>query len=185
MTLATGPLQARLLGPQGRGELALVLVVTGLAPAILALGLGAFLARELSRGQRRGVVLGTVTGLSLALGGLGALFAYPLSRLFADGDPQVQALIFAGLLLLPIGVAGANLSGAYWGEENWRGWSAMRLLVPSLIVVFYVGLWLVDEFTVVSASVAVFAASVIGLLPVAPLLRGVRDWRFDRRVARA
>jgi O-antigen/teichoic acid export membrane protein len=185
LTLATGPLQARLLGPQGRGELALVLVVTGMANAILAFGVGAFLAREVSQGRRDGAVLGTVTGVSLALGALGALCAYPLSRLFAEGQPEVQALIFAGLLLLPIGVTGANLSGAYWGEENWRRWSAMRLLVPALIVAFYVALALLDAFTVVSASVAVFAAGMLGLLPLAPLLRNVRDWRFDRRVARA
>jgi O-antigen/teichoic acid export membrane protein len=96
----------------------------------------------------------------------------------------VQTLIFVGLLTLPVGVAGANLAGAYWGDENWRRFSAMRLLVPGLVVAAYVALALLDAFTVVSASVTVFAAGMLGLLPLTPLLRSVRDWRFDRRLAR-
>jgi O-antigen/teichoic acid export membrane protein len=184
LTLVTGPLQARLLGPQGRGELALVLVVTGFAPIIVSLGLGTFLAREISQTQRRGVLLGTVIVVSVALGVLGAICAYPVSRLFGHGHRDVQTLIFVGLLTLPVAVAGLNLSGAYWGSEDWRWFSAMRVLPPLLIAGFYVALAAFGAFTVVTASVAVFAAGLLALLPVLPLLRATRGWGFDRDLAK-
>jgi O-antigen/teichoic acid export membrane protein len=181
LSLVTGPLQARLLGPQGRGELALVLVVTGYAP-VIGLSLGSFLAREITRTSERGVLLGTVALLSAALGTLGALCAYPVSRLFGDGD--VQALIFAGLLLLPVGVVGVNLHGAYWGEERWRLHSLMRVISPVAIVCCYIVLALAGAFTVVGAALTVFFAGVLAMLPLWPLLRCTRGWGFDRKVAR-
>jgi O-antigen/teichoic acid export membrane protein len=181
LALVTGPLQARLLGPQGRGELALVLVVTGFAP-VVGLSLGAFLAREITRTRERGVLLGTVVVLSAGLGAFGSVCAYPVSRLFGHGD--VQTLIFAGLLTLPVGVVGLNLHGAYWGEERWKLHSAMRLISPLVIVCGYVVLALLDAFTVVTAAVTVFAASALTMLPLWPLVRSTRSWGFDRDVAR-
>lgn len=181
LAVVTGPLQARLLGPQGRGQLALVLVVTGFAP-VIGLSLGAFLAREIRRTRERGVLLGTIVVLSAGLGAFGSVCAYPVSRLFGHGE--VQTLIFAGLLMLPVGVVGLNLHGAYWGEERWTLYSAMRLISPLVIVCGYVILALSGAFTVVSAAVTVFAASVLTMLPLWPLLRSTRDWGFSRDVAR-
>jgi len=183
LTLATGPLQARLLGPQGRGELALVMVVTGLAPAIVTLGLGSFLAREISQTRERGVLLGTVIVLSTALGLIGALCAYPVSGLFAHGG-EVQTLILVGLLTLPVTVVGLNLSGAYWGEERWRLYSAMRVLVPLLIVCSYIVLAVIGAFTVVSAAATIFVAGFVAMLPLWTLLRSTRGWGFSRDLAR-
>jgi O-antigen/teichoic acid export membrane protein len=182
LTLVTGPLQARLLGPQGRGELALILVVTGLAPAI-GLGLGSFLAREIKQTSERGVVLGTVVVLSIGLGSIGALLAYPVSRLFGETE-EVHTLIFVGLLLLPIFVVALNLQGAYWGDERWRLHSAMRLIVPAVIVCGYVALAIVGAFTVVSATLTVFVASIAAALPLWWLVRSTRGWGFDLGVAR-
>jgi O-antigen/teichoic acid export membrane protein len=182
--LVTGPLQARLLGPQGRGELALIMVVTGFAPIVVSLGMSSFLAREITRTARRGVLLGTVAALSLALGVFGALWAYPVSRLFGDGHQEVQTLILVGLLVLPISVIGANLHGAYWGLEQWRRFNAMRSLPVLLTAIAYVALALLGAFTVVSAALAAFTAAMLGLLVLVPLLRTTVGWGFDRDVAR-
>jgi enterobacterial common antigen flippase len=183
LSLATGPLQARLLGPEGRGQLALVLVVTSTAQATLTLGLGTFVAREISQGRDQRDVLGTVAALSLGLGILGAVCAYPVSRLFGEAE-FVHNLILAAMLALPLTVVGGNLLGVFWGDEDWVAFSANRLLVPGLTVVFYLVLWALGSFTVISASIAVFAASVLAFVPLWRVVRGAGGWSFDRGVAR-
>jgi O-antigen/teichoic acid export membrane protein len=62
--------------------------------------------------------------------------------------------------------------------------TAMRALPPLLIAGFYVVLAALRAFTVVTASVAVFAAGLLALLPVLPLLRATRGWGFDRDLAK-
>jgi O-antigen/teichoic acid export membrane protein len=180
--LFTGPLQARLLGPNGRGQLALIVVVTGLAPAVLGLGLEQFTAREVNHVARRGALLGTVTLLALALGLLGALLAFPVSRLF--GEPIVQRMIFVGLLILPVLITGFTLTGAFWGGQRWRVVAALRIGPPLLVALIYVALALSKAFTVTSASVAIFAATIIALAPVLRLPREVPGWTFERPLAR-
>jgi O-antigen/teichoic acid export membrane protein len=182
--LVTGPLQARLLGPHGRGELALIMVVTSFAPTIVGLGLGSFLAREISQSDRRGVLLGTVTALSIGLGLFGALWAYPVSRLLGRGREEVEMLLLVGLLLLPIGVAALNLQGAYWGLERWWWFNVMRALPVFLVALAYVVLALLDAFTVVSAALAVFVTAIVVQVGLAPLMRSTTGWGFDLKLAK-
>ena len=66
--LVTSPLQARALGPSGRGELAAVLVVTGLLGLLGDFGLGAYVVRESARGTPLRRLVGSVGPQMLALG---------------------------------------------------------------------------------------------------------------------
>lgn len=59
LALVTGPVQARVLGPDGRGEIAVILTVLMLAPILLDFGLSDYVARERARGRSLGTVLGT------------------------------------------------------------------------------------------------------------------------------
>jgi O-antigen/teichoic acid export membrane protein len=86
--------------------------------------------------------------------------------------------------MLPIAVVGLNLHGAYWGEARWRLHSLVRVISPFAVLCSYVVLALVDALTVVSAAITVFAAGLLAMLPLWPLVRSTRGWRFDRAVAR-
>ena len=49
--ILTGPLQARALGPTGRGELAAVMTPLGFLPTLASLGLGTYVERMVARGK--------------------------------------------------------------------------------------------------------------------------------------
>lgn len=56
----SGPLLARALVPEGRGDLAAILLPITLAPVLFGLGLGTFVTRETARGRPLSVLLGSV-----------------------------------------------------------------------------------------------------------------------------
>src|SRR2546423_15340440 len=63
MGLITGPLQARALGPAGRGTLAAIAVPLSMTPWIFGLGLTAFATTEAARMRSRGELVGTLSAL--------------------------------------------------------------------------------------------------------------------------
>jgi O-antigen/teichoic acid export membrane protein len=180
LALITGPLQARLLGPTGRGELAVVLLVTGVAPFIFGLGLNVFVAREVASGAHIPTLFGTTTLIGLCLGALGFAVALPTARLVDAGSAVVHTLLLVGFALLPVAIAGQTLMGYLWGREQWRLLSLARLLSQLCFALALVIHALVGEFSVTSVALSAFAIGVIACAPVAPLLTSVRSWRGDR-----
>lgn len=69
--LVTGPITARALGAEGRGELAAIIVVLSLAPWVLDLGVSVWVGRERARGASRADVLGAALPVALACSMLG------------------------------------------------------------------------------------------------------------------
>src|SRR4051794_21247295 len=68
VSLITAPLQARALGPAGRGELAAIIVPAGLLPTVASFGLGTYATLAVARGRKLGQVVGTVGALLILLG---------------------------------------------------------------------------------------------------------------------
>lgn len=179
LAFITGPLQARLLGPSGRGELAAVVAVSGLAPFVFGLALNTFVAREIARRNKpEGEVFGSTAVLALGLGVLSWLVAWPIASFAANGRETVEVLILVSFALLPITLVGLTLMGAFWGRQQWRRIMVARLASQVALVLVFVVLAITDSFTVTTAAVCIFATGFIALAPVRKLLRHLRGWRF-------
>ena len=82
--LITGPIQAHVLGPSGRGEVAAVVTTVAIATWVLDFGLTAFVARARARGTTAALVYGTVVPLSLAFSLIGVAAAFPVAELIGQ-----------------------------------------------------------------------------------------------------
>lgn len=181
--LATGPLQARALGPTGRGDLAAVLVVFSLGPLMLHFGLGVYGAREAARGRPVGPLLGSLGCAALAVGVIGAVAGIPLVNLLAGDRPEVRDLMLVALALLPLGLAGTVVVSIVSGLEGWATVILSRLIPPVTGLVGIVVLYITGELTVFTAALLSFGGAVASMLP---LLRAIK-WRrlkFDAGVIR-
>ena len=180
-----GPITARTLGADGRGELAAIISVLTIAPILLDLGLGQWLARERARGASRSDLLGAALPIAIGCSLVAVALAVPMSELVGQGRPVVTTFVLIGLLLMPVSVALHVLLGLAIGESRWRLYSATRLVASVLPMIAIVMLALGGRLTVASAAAAYLIAGLLGGLLLLQRLRGVRRLSFDRRRARA
>jgi O-antigen/teichoic acid export membrane protein len=179
----TAPLQARALGPSGRGDLAAILVPFGLAPLILHLGIGAYGARQAARGKPLGPLLGSLGSATLVIGVLGALAGVPLAAYLAEGRDTVHTYLLVAFALLPVGLVGTLLISVNSGLERWNVVIAARLIPPLSGVIALAALYLLDALTVESAAIVAIAGGVASTIPLFGILRG-RKLSFDPPVIR-
>lgn len=177
----TGPITARVLGADGRGELAAIISVITIAPWLLDLGLGQWVARERARGASRSDILGAALPLALGCSLIGVALAIPLSELLGRGRSVVTTFVLIGMLLMPISVVLHVLVGLAVGEERWRLYSASRVVGSVLPVVAIVVLAIAGWLTVASAAASYLVGALLGGLLLVQRVRGVRRLSFDRR----
>src|SRR5262245_35740553 len=130
--LLTGTLAARLLGAEGRGQLAAVqvwpLFLATLGSFGLTEAIAYFVAR--SRGRARAVV---ATGLLLAVPFvLVALAAgmWLLPRVLSDQTMEVRQSAMLSLVLVPLLTLSTAPSHALRGVGRYRAWNVLRLITP-------------------------------------------------------
>jgi O-antigen/teichoic acid export membrane protein len=179
----TGPLQARALGPSGRGTLAAILLPLTLAPTVLSLGLGTYIIREAARGRKLGVLVGSVGSLLVLIGVIAATAGPAVAGLFAGGRDVVYVYVLAGFLLMPISMASWVLIDIANGLERWRSLVYTRLIPPVVSVIGIVVLYAFDRLTVASAAVISIAGGLLAVVPLLGLAKEVGRPRFDRAVA--
>ena len=169
--LATGPILARALGPSGRGELAVIVLVLTLAPVLGDSGVGAWISRRRALGDAREHLLATAAVVMTPLVLLGMAAAAPLSRLLGQGRPVVEHWLLLLLLLLPL-LSAAQLLVAYaWAEGRWTQYALAKALAGVLPAGAYVVLVVTSSLTVNTAAAAVVGGA---LLANAPMLFGLR-----------
>lgn len=183
-SLVTGPLQARALGPAGRGDLAAIIVPLALAPTLLDLGLTAYIVRARARGESRGVLLGSLVPISLAFSLIGVAAAVPLADAIAHGRDTVQTCLTIGLLLSPVWVIMLTAQGLPWGEERWRSATFVRIAGPIVTALAMVALYLSDTLTVEAAFIVFLATSAIANAPLIFFMARSGRWRFRRKIVR-
>lgn len=176
--LITGPIQARALGPSGRGALAIIVTAATLAPFILDLGLSDYVTRERARGRSLGDLLGTVLPIAWAMSLLGVVAAVPVSNLLGGDNDTVVLFLRIGLFISPIWVTGLMLYGAARGAQQWSLLYRQRVVVAVVPVVGLLVLALLGAVTVTSVSILVLATGLGTMVVVVPALRGVRPWRW-------
>jgi O-antigen/teichoic acid export membrane protein len=183
-SLITGPLLAKALGASGRGDLAAILVPLSLLPPVLGLGIPAYLYRELPRGARPSLVLGSLAVPLLAIGVVVALLAAPIAGALAGGRATVHAFLLAGLLLMPVWLVGRLLPPGLASLERWRRVVATTLIPVAISLPVVTAAYVADRLTVALAAAATLAGVLLALVPGASLLWEGGRPRFDGRVAR-
>ncbi|MDA0163866.1 oligosaccharide flippase family protein [Solirubrobacter ginsenosidimutans] len=180
----TGPLLARALGPQGRGDLAAILVPLGLAPVLLSLALPYYANRETARGRPVNEVLGSVGAVMLVLGLIGAAFAVPAATALAEGRETVRVCLIVAFLGLPVWMLGILLMSCLQGLERWNRWLVARTIAFGVPFAAIVVLFAVGRLTVATAAAATMVAGVLVIAPAASLLAERGRPVFDAAVAR-
>jgi len=184
--IVTGPLQARALGAEGRGELAAILVPLTLAPLLLSLALGTYAARESASGRRPvKELVGSVSAPLLVMTIVGMAAGFPIARLLANGNDTVQTYLTVGFVLLPVGMAATLLVPLMAGLERWGlviFQRAVTIAVPSVgIAVMY----MLDEMTVARVVILTMVGSALSIVPAIVVVARAGRPVFRRATARA
>ncbi|RXZ81478.1 hypothetical protein EBB07_14205 [Paenibacillaceae bacterium] len=163
INLVTGILSARGLGPQGRGELALIYQWNGLLVGIFALGLpGAVVYLGKTYEKQRESLLGAylVTGVTLGLIGL-AIGQLLLPRLLTQSPDEVIWLAQLAMFGLPLGVLSDGMSGTLQSINQFNKVMLLRLLVPLGALFIIASLTLAGKYTVSSFVILNFIWSIL------------------------
>ena len=174
--VATGPVLARALGPEGRGELAAVLAPVYLAALLVTAGLPEAATFLVASGRRaaRATALAATT-MAAGLGAVAALAVVVAAPLLLRNSPEQVPLLRVLALLLPLTLAGLTVRGVVHGRSDFASLNAERWTSVLARLVLVVGLALAGALTVASAA---WATNGTALLAAVYLLwRGRRLWR--------
>lgn len=177
----TGPITARALGVDGRGQLAAIIAVLTLGPWLLDFGMGQWLARERARGGDRERLLGTALPVVIGVSLISLVVALPLSHAIGAGRPVVITVLQIGMFLMPISVVLFALGGLAVGEARWGLYSAARLVGAILPVVVLVPLAAAGSLTVALAAGCYLIGGLLGSLLLLRTVQGVRRLTFSLR----
>lgn len=187
--LANGILLARLLGPEGRGELAAVILWPSVIAALGGLGINDAVIYHSSPGRSRpervyatGVVLALVQSAALVLIG-----AFLLPLLYADYAPEVRGAAYVYLLFIPLSLAGTYAHSILSGRLRFGAWNALGVLTAMATPLAVGAAALLAGVSVLGCAVAMVAAQAIAMLSthVVVIRRGLAGWRPSLSLARS
>ncbi|MBV9818424.1 MAG: oligosaccharide flippase family protein [Solirubrobacterales bacterium] len=182
--IVTAPLQARALGPTGRGELAAITAPLSLAPIMLTLGLSMYTFRAVATGRRPGTVVGTIGAVYLFLGAVAIGIGPLVGHLVGGSHHVVSRWVFIGFAILPLAFVNQVITDTCVGENRWGPVIAYRLCSPIVLIVGVVVLFLIGHLTVASAAILSIGGGTLPIVFLVPFARRYRPLRFDRQVVR-
>jgi O-antigen/teichoic acid export membrane protein len=188
LSVFTGILLARTLGPEGRGELAAVILWPTILSAVGSLSVGQATSYHTARGA---VPVGTITGtaLGLALGqslllvALGGVLV-PLVLSQYGGDTVTSALLY--LSYIPLFFLWACAMAVLLGRQRFRAYYALRVASAVLSALGLLFLALVDKLDV-RGAVLVYLIALLASGAITAFVLFTREsprLAFDRGVAR-
>jgi enterobacterial common antigen flippase len=129
--LLTGVLTARLLGPHGRGVLAVALAVSGFASLVVGMGLQqAFAYRIAIRRAETGQAVGLSIWMAVTVGMLTFAIGFVVAGLVIPQEETAEAIQLA-LVAIPVGLLAGNLTGVLQGLRRGRAFNLLRLAPPA------------------------------------------------------
>lgn len=164
LNIVTGLLAARLLLPEGRGELAALLLWPGLIAELGSLGLyDALLYRAATRTVSPRALFAAMAALTAALSvTLIAIGFVVLPIVFAKhGDDMLTLALFFLCGFLPTYFTSLFSSGLFQGQLQIAAWNVLRLLVPATYLVILVALLLSAGTNVADFAAAYVAAQAV------------------------
>lgn len=159
LSIATGIITARALGPTGRGDLAVILLWPSLLSAVLCLCLHESIAYLIAQNREKASTY-RYTGvlLTLALGLLAVLAGYfALPHLLDSSQQHLLSLSRWYLLSIPLGYIGGLLYTSFTGELNFRLYNFLRSLHP---LVYCIGIL----FILATTKLTLTGAVVVNLM---------------------
>jgi O-antigen/teichoic acid export membrane protein len=175
----TGIITARVLGPEGRGALALALSIAAVATVVAGLGLQQALAYQVARNpEQRREAVALAIWIGLLAGGVAAAVVYVLAGLFIDADSAEDATKIA-VLTIPASAVGGSLAGLVQGMRAARPFNLLRLAPPAgyavlLVAAVALGAQLSAEDVALLYLGALLAATALSLYVVRDALRRLR-----------
>lgn len=170
--LLTGPLLARALGVEGRGEVAAVLAALVMVSYLAPLGMQEALVYTLGRrlvSLRRAVRVSVE--VALVSGAVAAGLLALLAPLLLRDAPEVVALLRAVTITLPLLVLGTCLRGMAQAQHRFGLTARERWVLGAGRIAIIVPLFLAGALTVTSAVWASALLPLVGALALLPALR--------------
>ena len=162
VNVATGVLIARALGTSGRGELTAILTL--LATISWFFGMGCFQAvsyHQAKHPEDGGRLITSWLVLLVPLSAIAIVAGYALlPALFAAQTDAAIDVARIFLLTIVFALFAEVTFGVLLGDQDFLSYNIVRVALPTLTVVAYLGLWLFDEFTVKSALLVTFLVSL-------------------------
>jgi O-antigen/teichoic acid export membrane protein len=162
----TSLLSAWALGPEGRGDLMIVLAWPSVFAMVMSIGLpqayrfwAARRPEAVSHLFSNALLYSLVIGL-LALA-LGELF---IPRLVGQRSPEVMRLVRIYALIIPMGMVTDLMRGLLEGMRRFAWVGAVRLILFGVQSGGYVGLWFSGKLSVASATYTMLAAIAASMI---------------------
>lgn len=168
--LASTAVQARVLGPAGRGEIAVALVPATILGMLLCLGLPDYFARRAAQGRSLDSMAAAAATFALLIGAVSALpYALFIHVHTPDGSAS-RGVLVAYAVLSPVIVYGYCITAAVGGADRWRAVAASRF-APQLVTI--AGLVILARIgaSPLSVGLLLVATTVLGGLLPGVLLR--------------
>lgn len=169
--LVSGILLARILMPDGRGELAAIMLWPSVLAGIGILGIHEATTYFAARNRNRPAVLNASLGLGFGL----VLILLPVGWLmvelvFAGSRPEVRDAALLYLLFIPLNYVGLVLVGLFQGAQRFGDWNLLRAEVHVLYTLFVPLAYGLGYGTVWGFAVASLVANLLMIATGAALL---------------
>ncbi|WP_141372833.1 lipopolysaccharide biosynthesis protein [Cellulomonas cellasea] len=133
--LVSAAVQARILGPEGRGEIAVALVPGTMLGMLLSFGLPDYFGRRAAQGRPLGDAAAAAAGFAVLIGAVCALPYSLFVHGHTDAGSTARLLLVAYALVSPVLVYGYCVTGAVAGADRWRAVAAARFVPQAVTLV--------------------------------------------------
>ena len=163
LSFLTGMLSARWLGPEGRGEFAIIILWPNIIAAVGNLGIRDALVYYQAKGEYAAGVL-NFTALLLAsfqsaiLIGIGLISIPMLTR---NQNIEVQQLSLQFLLFIPLNLFALYALGLLQGRLNIYIFNAIRISVNLIYLISMLILWHIDAITLSNLTYTLLGANLV------------------------
>jgi antigen flippase len=172
----SGVLAARMLGPEGRGHLALYALIAAILVELGGLGLPTAMtyriARDPANARAIARVLAPTIGTQVAL--LFVIQAALIEVLFSGSSHDILAAATISLALVPSYLAQRYCLAILQGQQRFTWFNVVRVAQPAIYSTAMVALFLVGPRTLLAVTLGfVMSNVVIGLVALGVTLRGL------------
>jgi len=173
LSVVTGVLLARALGPAGRGELAAAMLWPGLFALLGCLGVGEAITYHAARATSDP---GALVGSALALAAVQATVlvagaSVAVGRVLAGHDADARAAAHAYLAYVPLVLLATYLMSVLGGLRRYAAFQSLRVLVIALSALGMVALAATGALTVRTAVLVYLGANLATALAALALLQ--------------
>jgi O-antigen/teichoic acid export membrane protein len=170
-SVVTGPLQARALGPAGRGEVAAILVPPVILTYLWGLGMNQYVSMRAAQLRALGPLVGSILAVQLVISVVAVAVGIPLASFLAHGRPRVHLFLLLNFCMLPLGLIFGTAFAVANGRGQWGRILFVRACPPLLTVAAFVALFALSDLTVTAVAIVTLAASLAAGLPLVLSLR--------------